>query len=144
MPSPGFKKNVDILRSPAWVCFVWFGLTVGAGLLAVLAIFAAEAASRAVSLDVARTVFEYLGKAELMLLVLLLILVRASGQAARLWAACAVLALITLAQAADSPPSFRRARIPSCAAWRRRLRLRTRPTPSRVSSNWPACLYSAL
>ena len=100
MPSPRFKLNADVLKKPAWLCFVWFGLTAGASLLAVPAIFSAESASRAVSLDVARSVFELLGKAELVLLILLLTLVRVSDQAGRLWAWCAVLALIMIAQVA--------------------------------------------
>ncbi len=100
MPTPGIKLNAEVLRSPAWVCFVWFGLTAGASLLAVPAIFSAEAASRAVSLDVARSVFELLSKAELVLLILLLTLVRVADQAGRLWAWCAVLALIMIAQVA--------------------------------------------
>ena len=100
MPSPRIKLNVDVLRNPAWVCFVWFGLTAGASLLAVPAIFSAESATRAVSLDVARSVFELLGKAELILLVMLLTLVRVTDQAGRLWAWCAVLALIMIAQVA--------------------------------------------
>ena len=102
MPTPRSKLNVlkTALRSPAWVCFAWFGLTAGASLLAVPAIFSADSASRAISLDVARSVFELLGKAELVMLVLLLTLVRVSDQAAKLWAWCAVLALIMIAQVA--------------------------------------------
>jgi len=60
--------------------------------------FAASAATRAVSLDVARTIFTALNKAELVALVLLLIVVRVSGNARKWWAASSVLAFIVLLQ----------------------------------------------
>ena len=54
--------------------------------------------TRPIALDIGRVVFGALNKAELIALVLLLIVVRTSGQARRLWAFAAVLALILLAQ----------------------------------------------
>ena len=75
-------------------------------LLAVTAIFAAEAASRAVSLDVARTVFELLIKAEFVFLIVLLALVRVAGDTRRWWTVCALLALIMIAQAAWLVPEL--------------------------------------
>ena len=87
-----------VARNPAWVCFIWFGLTAGVSLLAVAAIFTAETATRPIALDVARTVFLALSKAEFVLLIVLLILVRASHRSAELWAFCGVLALILIAQ----------------------------------------------
>lgn len=86
------------LSNPGWVCLVWFGMTAGVSLLAVPAQFAASAATRAVSLDVARAIFTALNKAELVALVLLLIVVRVSGNARKWWAACSLLAFIILLQ----------------------------------------------
>jgi len=84
--------------NPGWVCLAWFGMTAGVSLLAVPAQFGASAATRAVSLDVARTIFAALNKAELVALVLLLIVVRISGNARKWWAASSVLAFIVLLQ----------------------------------------------
>ncbi|HSN71251.1 MAG TPA: hypothetical protein VLT59_07070, partial [Steroidobacteraceae bacterium] len=73
-------------------------MTAGVSLLAVPAQFGASAATRAVSLDVARTIFTALNKAELVALVLLLVIVRVSGNAHRWWAAVSALAFIVLMQ----------------------------------------------
>jgi len=86
------------LSNPGWVCLAWFGMTAGVSLLAVPAQFGAPSATRAVSLDVARTIFTTLNKAELIALVVLLIVVRVSGNARRWWAGASVLALIVLMQ----------------------------------------------
>ena len=86
------------LSNPGWVCLAWFGMTAGVSLLAVPAQFGAAAATRAVSLDVARVIFTALNKAELAALVILLIVVRISGNARRYWAAVSVLAFIMLLQ----------------------------------------------
>ena len=86
------------VSNPGWACLVWFGMTAGISLLAVPAQFAASAATRAVSLDVARTIFTALNKAELVALVVLLISVRVSGNARRWWGAVSVLAFIMLLQ----------------------------------------------
>ena len=86
------------LSNPGWICLTWFGMTAGVSLLAVPAQFGAPAASRAVSLDVARTIFTALNQAELVALVLLLVVVRVSGNARRWWAAASALAFIVLAQ----------------------------------------------
>ena len=77
---------------------IWFGMTAGVSLLAVPAQFGASSATRAVSLDVARTIFMTLNKAELVALVVLLIVVRVSGNARRWWAAASMLAFIVLMQ----------------------------------------------
>lgn len=95
-----------LARNPAWVCFIWFGLTAGVSLLAVTAIFSAETATRPIALDVARTVFLALSKAEFVLLILLLILVRTSHRSAQLWAYCGVIALILIAQSAWLVPEL--------------------------------------
>ena len=86
------------LSNPGWVCLTWFGMTAGVSLLAVPAQFAASAATRPVSLDVARAIFTALNKAELAALVILLVVVRVSGNARRWFAASLVLALIVLLQ----------------------------------------------
>jgi hypothetical protein len=86
------------LSNPSWVCLTWFGMTAGVSLLAVPAQFAAPTASRAISLDIARTIFTTLNKAELVALVLLLIVVRVSGNARKWWAGASLLAFIVLLQ----------------------------------------------
>ena len=107
MPLTSSKLNAvkSRLSNPAWICFIWVGVTAGA-LLAVTAIFAADAATRPVSLDIARTLFDRLTNVELVFLILLLVIVRASGQAARWWAVSALLALIMVAQAAWLVPEL--------------------------------------
>jgi hypothetical protein len=86
------------VSNPGWVCLAWFGMTAGVSLLAVPSLFSASTATRAVSLDVARTIFTTLNKAELVALVVLLIVVRVSGNARRWWGAVSVLAFIILLQ----------------------------------------------
>ncbi len=86
------------LSNPGWVCLTWFGMTAGISLLAIPAQFAASAATRAMSLDVARVIFTALNKAELVALILLLIVVRVSGNARKWWAVCSILAFIVLLQ----------------------------------------------
>jgi hypothetical protein len=90
----------NALLNPAWICFTWVGLTVGISLIATPARFAAGSITRPVALDVGRVVFAALNKAEFLALVLLLVIVRASGRSANLWAWCSALALIVLAQGA--------------------------------------------
>ena len=95
----GIKKRLSsALRNPAWICFVWFGMTAGISLLATPARFAAPTVTRIVALDIGRVVFAVLNKAELIALIMFLIVVRASGRSHRWWAVAAVLALIVLAQ----------------------------------------------
>ena len=94
------RDLVSSLRNPAWVCFTWFGMTFGIAILAIPAEFTAPVMTRPAALDVARVVFTWLNKAELVMLILLLIVVRASGQTRRWWAMCALLSLIVIAQSA--------------------------------------------
>ena len=96
MSVPGRIRNA--LLNPAWVCFLWVGLTIGVSMLATPVRFTAESITRPVALDVGRVVFAALNKAELFALVLLLIVVRAAGRSRDLWAWCSVLALIVVAQ----------------------------------------------
>ena len=90
----------NALSSPAWVCFTWFGMTAGVSLLATPARFSAPLITRPIAFDVTATVFTLLNKAELMALIVLLIVVRATGRAAQWWALCGVLTLILIAQSA--------------------------------------------
>ena len=84
--------------NPAWICFVWFGLTAGISVLATPVRFASQELARDVKFEVARIVFTALNKAELMALVLFLIVIRVSGAAARWWAIAGLLVLIVMAQ----------------------------------------------
>jgi len=86
------------LRNPAYVCFIWFGLTAGISLLATPIRFTAPLITRPVALDIGRVVFAALNKAELIALLILLIIVRVSGRAKELWMQCSALILILLAQ----------------------------------------------
>ena len=96
----------NALLNPAWICFLWVGMTIGVSMIATPVRFTAETITRPIALDVGRVVFAALNKAELVALVLLLIVVRASGQATKLWAFCAVLALIVIAQSAWLTPEL--------------------------------------
>ena len=86
------------LGNPAWICFLWFGMTAGISLLATPVRFTAGSITRPVALDVGRVVFTALNRAELVALAVLLIVIRASGRAAKWWAVGAALALILIAQ----------------------------------------------
>ena len=100
MNSEALKNLKKIAVNPGWLCFAWFGMTAGISLLESPARFAAPALSRAAALDLGRVVFAALNQAELVALVLLLILVRASGIARRLWFEALALTLIVIAQSA--------------------------------------------
>lgn len=99
---PGISNKLKVLgqniRNPAWLCFVWFGMTAGISLLAAPIRFTASTITRPIALDVGEVVFQALNKAELVALILLLVLVRVSGRARELWAYVATIALIVLAQ----------------------------------------------
>ena len=96
--SPRLKGLQHSLVNPSWLAFVWFGVTAGISLLETPVKFTAPTITRPVALDVGRTVFAALNKVELALLVLVLVLVRLSGRSRELFAACAGLALILIAQ----------------------------------------------
>ncbi len=93
-----FERIRNAIMNPAWVCFLWVGITVGVSLLATPVRFSAPTITRPVALDVGRVVFAALNKAELAALVVLLVIVRVSGLAGQWWAVCAFLTLIVLAQ----------------------------------------------
>lgn len=99
----GFRNAI---LTPAWICFLWVGVTVGVSMIATPLRFTAETITREIALDVGRVVFAALNKVELGLLVLLLIIVRVSGRAAAYWLICAALALIVIAQSAWLTPEL--------------------------------------
>ena len=92
------RRLASAFGNPAWVCFLWFGMTAGIVLLATPLRFTAQSITRPVALDVGRVVFTALNRAELVALIVLLIVVRVSGRAAQWWAVAGVLALILIAQ----------------------------------------------
>jgi hypothetical protein len=100
MNSQLLKGLGSSIRNPAWLCFLWLGMTAGISFIAIPALFTAPAVTRPIALDAARVVFEALGRAELVALVLLLILVRISGQARSMLVFVISLTLIQLAQSA--------------------------------------------
>lgn len=88
----------NAVLNPAWVCFLWVGITVGVSMIATPVRFTAISITRPVALDVGRVVFTALNKSELALLVALLVVVRVAGLARQWWGICAFLALIVIAQ----------------------------------------------
>lgn len=97
---PSLKALWARVRNPAWLCFVWFGLTAGISLLEAPVKFTAPTITREIAVDVGRVVFLALNRAEMIALILLLVLIRISGSSRRLWAAWAPLTLIMIAQTA--------------------------------------------
>lgn len=94
----GFKRFFGALKQPAWLSFVWFGMTAGISLLETPVKFTAPLITREIALDVGRVVFAALNRAEIIALILLLVLVRVSGRSRQLLAPCGLLALIVIAQ----------------------------------------------
>lgn len=88
----------NAILSPAWVCFLWVGMTVGVSLIATPVRFTAASITRPVALDVGRVVFAALNKAEIVALILLLLVVRIAGLSRKWWSVCALLALIVIVQ----------------------------------------------
>ncbi|MGI9238139.1 MAG: hypothetical protein ACR2QZ_12120, partial [Woeseiaceae bacterium] len=74
-----YSRIRNALLNPAWICFLWVGVTVGISMIATPVRFTATSITRPIALDVGRVVFAALNKAELVLLVVLLIIVRAAG-----------------------------------------------------------------
>ncbi len=93
-----FSQIRNAILNPAWVCFLWVGVTVGISLIATPIRFTAPSITRPIALDVGRVVFAALNKAELVLLVSLLVVVRVAGLARQWWGLSAFLALVVLAQ----------------------------------------------
>ncbi len=88
----------NAVRNPAWVCFLWAGVTIGVSMIATPVRFTALSITRPIALDVGRVVFAALNKAELALLVALLVVVRVAGLARQWWGICTFLTLVVLAQ----------------------------------------------
>ena len=93
------NRVMAALRNPAWITFIWFGMTAGVSMLATPVRFSAATITRPIALDVGRVVFAALNKAEFVALVILLIIVRVSGKTKDYIAVTGALALILLAQA---------------------------------------------
>jgi hypothetical protein len=100
------KEFARMLKNPAWLCFVWFGMSAGISLLETPVKFTAPTITREIALDVGRVVFAALNQAEIIALILLLILVRISGRTRQLLVPCLCLALIQIAQAAWLLPAL--------------------------------------
>jgi len=92
------RRIRNALLNPAWVCFLWAGVTIGISMIATPVRFTASTITRPVALDVGRVVFAALNKAEMVALVLLLIVVRVGGRAREWWAWLGILTLIVIAQ----------------------------------------------
>ncbi|MGI9206263.1 MAG: hypothetical protein ACR2Q3_19770 [Woeseiaceae bacterium] len=90
---------MNVVKSPAWISLIWFGMTIGISMLATPVRFTASTITRPVALDVGRVVFAALNKAEFAALIVLLILVRMSGRARTFLAPAFGLALILMTQA---------------------------------------------
>jgi len=88
----------NAILNPAWVCFLWVGITVGVSMIATPVRFTAASITRPIALDVGRMVFAALNKVELAALATLLIIARVAGVTQKWWAACAFLTFIVLAQ----------------------------------------------
>ncbi len=88
------------LKNPAWLCFSWFGISLGVAGIATPVRFATTSLSREVAADVGRAVFLALNKVELALLVGLLVLIRVSGRSRDYLVPGAALALIVIIQSA--------------------------------------------
>lgn len=88
----------NAILNPAWVCFLWVGITVGVSMIATPVRFTATSITRPIALDVGRVVFAALNKVELAALATLLIIARVAGVTQKWWAACAFLTFIVLAQ----------------------------------------------
>ncbi len=93
-----FERVRNAILNPAWICFLWVGITAGVSMLATPLRFSAPTITRPVALDVGRVVFAALNKTELAALVVLLVIVRVAGLTRQWWGICALLTLIVLAQ----------------------------------------------
>lgn len=93
-------KVLNKIKNPAWLCFSWFGISLGVAGIATPVRFATSSLSREVAADVGRNVFLALNKVELGLLVGLLILIRVTGRSRDYVLPGAALALIVIIQSA--------------------------------------------
>ncbi len=88
----------NALLNPAWICFLWAGVTLGVSMLATPVRFSADTITRSIALDVGQVVFAALNKVELGALIILLIVIRASGRTAKYWGFAVALTVIVIAQ----------------------------------------------
>ena len=123
-----WKDLSRALRNPAYVCFIWFGMTAGISLLETPVRFTAPTLTRPVALDIGRVVFAVLNKAELVALLVLLLVVRISGRARELWIQCSALILILLAQSIWL--------LPQLAARAQQIVAGVEPAPSLLPGNY--------
>jgi hypothetical protein len=93
-------KILNSLKNPAWLSFLWLGISLGVAGIATPVRFATASLSREVAAEVGRNVFVALNRVELALLVALLILVRVTGRARQCLLAGAGLAAIVIVQSA--------------------------------------------
>lgn len=100
------RQLLTAVGNPAWLCFCWFGISSGAGLLATVARFQAGSLTRPVALDVGREVFALLNQIELLMLVAFLVLIRVTGQARGYLVVGGALALIVMLQSAWLLPTL--------------------------------------
>lgn len=96
--SSRLKNFTAKLKNPSWFAFAWFGMTAGVSLLATPIKFTAPTITREFALDVGQVTFAALNKAELVAVIVLLILVRVSDRSRPLFAPCAALVVILMAQ----------------------------------------------
>ena len=95
-----YHKILNSLKNPAWLSFLWLGISVGVAGIATPVRFATTSLSREVAADIGRNVFVALNRVEIALLVGLLILVRVTGRTREYLFAGAALALIVIIQSA--------------------------------------------
>lgn len=99
--NPDLRKcMLTIIRNPAWITFTWLGMVLGVSILSTPIRFTATTITRPIALDVGRVTFAALNKAEFVALIIVLILLRVSGVARKLWIPVFGLALILIAQSA--------------------------------------------
>ncbi len=91
----GIKR---ILSSVSWVCLLWIGLDAGTTLVAIPAIFSTPGLERPDAVRAASSVFAAFDRAQMLMLILLLVTVRFSGHARRLLIPLLAVTLLVLAQ----------------------------------------------
>lgn len=100
MKQGSLKALIEVLRNPAWLCFAWTGVAAGVTLIAIPAIFGAPGTDRADAIGVASALFASRDRVEIVMLVLLLVLVRASASKRGLMFPALGVALIMVLQSA--------------------------------------------
>ena len=96
--SAKLKDLARPLSQPAWLCFLWLGLTAGISLLESPLRFTVATLPREAAFDLGQVVFNALNTVELVLLLILAVLVGISGNARQLRLGFALLALMVAVQ----------------------------------------------